>query len=717
MTEAGLNTVNLSQLNTWQQTILFILIIIGSAIFVSSGVIHVRKRAFEQKLQDLADRRQKRLLRPMSLTFTSTKPRLDRADDTRAEAIASGAVRGSAIRDWDEGRSSIPQTDRPQLAHRAYSDKDSDTNEAGVPSSKRRIQFADNVRQPAVDVRDTASRPRRDSLSRVFSNTGVGAHSAYFHPRNAAHVHAAKRIHSSPDQADFNSKRHKYLDTVNGYIGRNSQFHHLTDEERRKLGGIEYDALCLLSWVVPIYFVLFQLVGALGCGTWMAINIPDVARENGLNPFWVGAFFAVSAFNNSGMALLDANATALQTSYYMLLTLSLLILAGNTCFPPFLRLILWTMKKCIRHNAQSEKWQKRRQVLAFILDHPRRVYTNLFPAAPTWWLVSSLVLLNGIDWVAFEILNLGNPVVESIPPKFRVLDGLFQAFAVRAGGFYVVAISGLYPGTLVLYVLMMYLSAFPVTMTIRNTNVYEERSLAIFADDPVEPAEKDQRHSSNGMTPLGLVRSFTTGNDQNAPRRTNTATSTWSRPDFIRQQLRSQLGHDLWLVSLAVLFITIIETSSFKSNPVVFSTFNILFEIVSAYGTVGISVGVPWNAYSFCGAWHTGSKLILCAVMLRGRHRGLPVAIDRAILLPDESLAWAEEEDAVRREWKAKGVAMRQGIPLENMEQANGAPGLRRRRTETDGDIEVRKDDGGGDDDVRWQNSTADDEKRGDDRV
>lgn len=43
------------------------------------------------------------------------------------------------------------------------------------------------------------------------------------------------------------------------------------------------------------------------------------------------------------------------------------------------------------------------------------------------------------------------------------------------------------------------------------------------------------------------------------------------------------------------------------------------------------------------------SKLILCAVMIRGRHRGLPVAIDRAVLLPGEHLAAAEEEDALRR--------------------------------------------------------------------
>ena len=48
------------------------------------------------------------------------------------------------------------------------------------------------------------------------------------------------------------------------------------------------------------------------------------------------------------------------------------------------------------------------------------------------------------------------------------------------------------------------------------------------------------------------------------------------------------------------------------------------------------------------------SKLILCAVMLRGRHRGLPVAIDRAVLLPGEYLAAAEEEDATIRAERAR---------------------------------------------------------------
>lgn len=75
--------------------------------------------------------------------------------------------------------------------------------------------------------------------------------------------------------------------------------------------------------------------------------------------------------------------------------------------------------------------------LRFVLRYPRRVYTNLFPSAQTWWLFFMVVCLNGIDWAAFEVLNIGNEKVEVIPKQFRVLDGLFQAIAVRSGGFYV----------------------------------------------------------------------------------------------------------------------------------------------------------------------------------------------------------------------------------------------------------------------------------------
>ncbi|THC89215.1 hypothetical protein EYZ11_011334 [Aspergillus tanneri] len=248
----------------------------------------------------------------------------------------------------------------------------------------------------------------------------------------------------------------------------------------------------------------------------------------------------------------------------------------------------------------------------------------------------TIIFLNGIDWAGFELLAIGNKEIEKLPTGYRILDGLFQALAVRAGGFYVVTIASLRQGLLVLYVLMMYVSAYPVLVTMRNTNVYEERSLGIYAHD--EPLEA----SGSSSTFMRLVR-------RRILSRPDTPTKELSRSYFVHQQVRSQLSHDIWWIALAVLFIAIAESPNFNRDPVGYSTFNIIFEVVSAYGCVGVSVGYPGMNCSFCGAWHPISKLILAAVTLRGRHRGLPVAIDLAIMLPNENLAWAEEEDAALR--------------------------------------------------------------------
>lgn len=567
--------------NTWQQVVLFILIIMGSAIFVSSAILHIRKRAFESRLEELAERRNTHHRLPLVRSMTSKMSRSRRKSSAgqaeRDAAVASGAIRGRAIDDTilgdgQERRDISPDLDTPGMTRRRSMHLDTAIeSEDEAPELGNHIHF------------DTPTSPERGSAaqgsklrklhSRVMSSSGVGAHSMDAHPRYARPLSSAiGQIPFDDDEkraAPSGATRtvDKYLKTLNGYIGRNSQFHNLSEAERRKLGGIEYDAVCLLSWLVPCYFVLLQLLGALGIGAWLTVNNPSLTRTNGLNPFWTGAFFAISAFNNSGMALLDANAVALQRSYYCLLTLSFLILAGNTAFPPFLRLAIWTMKKLCPQD--SPVWQKRKKTLTFILDHPRRVYTNLFPSQQTWWLVMTLIILNGTDWVAFEVLNIGNPTTDAIPPHYRVMDGLFQAFAVRSGGFYVVSIAGLRSGLLVLYVLMMYVSALPVTMTIRNTNVYEERSLGIFAEE----ASGEEKPLQNKGGFVGGLRRALTANTANSPGR-----QAWNRQDFLRQQLRGQLGHDLWWIALAVLFITMIETGQFEKNPVVFATFNVIFE-------------------------------------------------------------------------------------------------------------------------------------------
>lgn len=125
------------------------------------------------------------------------------------------------------------------------------------------------------------------------------------------------------------------------------------------------------------------------------------------------------------------------------------------------------------------------------------------------------------------------------------------------------------------------------------------------------------------------------------------------------------MASDAWWVFIAFFLICIVERDALSIPSPGFDLYAVFFETVTAFGTVGVSTGVPYDTYAFSGAWHTLSKLILIVVMLRGRHRGLPMAIDRAVLLPGQELMErldkeykrsgderrrAEEEEEIRRE-------------------------------------------------------------------
>jgi Trk-type K+ transport system membrane component len=127
------------------------------------------------------------------------------------------------------------------------------------------------------------------------------------------------------------------------------------------------------------------------------------------------------------VSVLDLNMIPYGSSYFVLVVMGVLILAGNTAYPVFLRLCIWCSLEILKLVSYPHDFAEWKATLEYILKYPRRVYTNLFPQRQTWWLVFMLFVLNGTDWVAFEIFNLGNPSLDEIPPGSRVIDGLFQA--------------------------------------------------------------------------------------------------------------------------------------------------------------------------------------------------------------------------------------------------------------------------------------------------
>ncbi|KAG6004436.1 hypothetical protein E4U43_000735 [Claviceps pusilla] len=518
ITEAGLNTVDLSNLTTWQQIILFLLILCGGSVWASIWLIVVRRRSF------------KRLLQSDGL--------YDRPPGQPAEGCA---------------------------------------------------------RQGTLCVERGACSPNNDGIKQVSLSS----------------------MNASPADAECNP----LIFLNNKTIGRNRSFVNISPEEQKLVRGVEYRALSLLSVVVPLYFALWQLLGCLGLGAWIANNRPGPALANGINPWWLGIFNGVSAFNNSGMSLLDANVVPYQTSHYVLITMGLMILAGNTAYPVLLRLILWVMFQILKALPAGPRVLTAKLTVEYILKYPRRVYTSLFPTRHTWWLACMVVLLNSVGLTAFEVLNAGNPLIEAIPPGSRHLDGLFQTIAVRAGGFYVVPIADLHIGVLILYLIMMYISAFPVILTARHSNIHEAKYRGHFP------------HDASSSDIEGLI-------IRDSPNHFDFQSASL----FISQQVKGQLAHDMWLLAMAVFIITTIEASNFSRDPVSYSVFNIMFEVVSAYGCVGLSVGLPNKNYSFSGGWHSASKLILCLVMIRGRHRDLPASTDYAVCLPGKHEELGKED-------------------------------------------------------------------------
>lgn len=401
-------------------------------------------------------------------------------------------------------------------------------------------------------------------------------------------------------------------------IGRNSNFVDLTEDQREELGGIEYRALKLLLLILGFYFFGFHILGALTLSTWSA-NTPKYAavpKAVGVSPTWWGIFTSASMFNDLGFTVTPDSMVSYQRAIFPLLMGTFLIIIGNTGFPCMLRFLIWLLSKFVPRS--SGKWEE----LRFLLDHPRRCFTLLFPSKANWWLFWVLVLLNGIDLLFFIILDLNDDTVTSLPGGFRFLAGLFQAAATRTAGFAVVNIANLHPAVQVSYLIMMYISIFPIAMSMRQTNVYEEKSLGVWADND------DDVESS-----------------------------------YLSHHLRRQLSFDLWYVFLGFFLISIIEGNRLENtNEYAFSLFSVLFEIVSAYGTVGLSLGFPGVNTSFSGQFRPLSKLIIIAMMVRGRHRGLPYALDRAILLPSESLHQKENEDATRRARRSSNAIDMEGV-------------------------------------------------------
>ena len=146
------------------------------------------------------------------------------------------------------------------------------------------------------------------------------------------------------------------------------------------------------------YFVGFHLVGIVCLVPWILTSktYGPVVTGDGQGRAWWGVFTAESAFNDVGFTLTPDSMNSFNEAVWPLLIMSFLIVIGNTGFPCMLRLVIWIVSKFT--HAGSALWEE----LRFLLDHPRRCFTLLFPRNATWWLFAILV---GIERCGLAFLH------------------------------------------------------------------------------------------------------------------------------------------------------------------------------------------------------------------------------------------------------------------------------------------------------------------------
>ena len=529
--------MDLGDLSGFQQAVLCVLLIIGSIPFVSMVVVLIRLSMFRKRMSEV-------------VKHSRTMQRLvqDIEDNRRIDQSSSSS------------NNSLRQ--RQVIARRVSGTNGQQKKPVKLQPLNRRRTFHHQTGFGFVPT-PWETKLAKNFFSRVFDSV----------------------------TSDLKPEQHNYV-SFKPHLDSRGRFLELSEHDRLELGGVEYRALQALLFILIGYQLFWYLFG-------VAFLVPYAyrsktqeilrqAQPGGLNPGWWAFFSTVTEFCNGGLSVLNANFIPFSGSPYILIIAGSLALVGQTQFPIFLRLTIWIMRKCVPTGSRLHT------TLQFLLQHPRRCFIYLFPSRQTWYLLAIQLVIDITAWLCFEVLNIGMPDVDALPTGTRILDGLFQATGLRTSGAYIIAFSSLAPACLVAYLVIMYISSYPLVMTLRKTNTYEERSIGLNEGDD---------------TAAGIA-----------------------------SHLQKQLAYDIWFQFLAFFLVSIIERGHILKGDPGFDSFSVLFEVTSAYGTVGLSTGVPGEDYSLSGSFASLSKVVMLFVMVRGRHRGLPLAIDRSILLPGEEL-------------------------------------------------------------------------------
>ncbi|XP_072973011.1 cation transporter HKT2;1-like [Typha angustifolia] len=331
--------------------------------------------------------------------------------------------------------------------------------------------------------------------------------------------------------------------------------------------GIRY-----LGFVILGYLILFHVAGSVFILLYLVriSSSRDVLRQKGINVVLFSISVAVSSFANGGLIPTNENMAIFSKNSGLLLIIIPQILAGNTLFPLFLKMVIWALKTVTKSEEPKH-----------MIQNPRKMrFEHLLPTLPLAFLSATVVGFVAVMVVLFCSMNWNSAVFDGMSSYQKVVNALFMAVNTRHSGENSVDPSIIAPAVLLLFIVMMYL---PPSTTIA-------------------PSQEDTSSEGNKEA---------------------------SRKSLAQYLIMPQLA----CVAIFVIVACITERRMLSRDPLNFSSLNMIFEVTSAYGNVGLSMGYSCSRllklhpdsicedkpYSFSGWWSVEGKLLLVFIMLYGR--------------------------------------------------------------------------------------------------
>ncbi len=266
---------------------------------------------------------------------------------------------------------------------------------------------------------------------------------------------------------------------------------------------------------------------------------------------WLAIFHSISAWNNAGFSLFSDNLVSFQASPLVNLVVPGLIIFGGIGYETIFEMYLWLRER--------------------IMGEPRQMIVSLNFKVAT----STTLLLLGVGTIAFFMVEAQNQAtLGTLSYGDRVLTAWFQSVTTRTAGFNSIDIGKMTPAGLFISIALMFVGASPggTGGGIKTTTL---RILTSCTKSILRGREEVQMYKR--QIPMSLV----------------------------LKSVGVAMG-SMTTVVCGTILITI-------SDPE-FNFIQILFEVVSAFATVGLSTGITLDEQ-----FSIFAKLVLVATMYIGR--------------------------------------------------------------------------------------------------